>query len=248
MLADATTRAEPGPLLFARYALPPNSLGYCGPDEARSLLEHIREGVVDPDLVRLERAFEGAYPYLSLIAAQNGIADPLDRRVVEAYWLGNELLDGVDPRAFAADLERRFRSRTPAKERPWLAEPARRGLPPHHNTHVLAVMPRIGLLRSGLVPDLVELLGRCLIRPARVLSVEHDHLTVLASPLIVDDGHLALGPLCEERVSSLLDGSLAPNDWVALHWGVAVDALDMSTRRRLDGIARAAATRISQTA
>jgi hypothetical protein len=218
-------RPEAGPLLFARYALPPNTLGYCGPDEARSLLEHVREGVVDPDLVRLERAFEGAYPYLSMIAAQNGIADPLDRRVVEAYWVGNELLDGVDPRAFAADLERRFRSRTPPGERPWLAEPARRGLPVHHNVHVLAVMPRIGLLRAGLVPDLAEMLGNCLVRPARVLSVEPGRLTVLARPLEFVDGRLSLGSSRSEEVASLLDGTIGPGGLVAVHWGIAVDGI-----------------------
>jgi hypothetical protein len=218
-------RPEPGPLLFARYALPPNTLGYCGPDEARSLLEHVREGVVDPDLIRLERAFEGAYPYLSLIAAQNGIADPLDRRVVEAYWIGNELLDGVDPRAFAADLERRFRSRTPPTERPWLAEPARRGLPVHHNVHVLEVMPRIGLLRTGLVPDLAAMLGNCLIRPARVLSVEPGRLTVLARPLKLVDGRFSLGSPRSEEVASLLDGTIGPSDLVAVHWGIAVGGI-----------------------
>ena len=41
-------------------------------------------------------------PYLRLIAAANGIADPLDRRVVEAYWLGNGLLERTDLPAFTA--------------------------------------------------------------------------------------------------------------------------------------------------
>lgn len=237
--------AEPGPLLFARYALPPNTLGYCGPDEAYRLLEHVREGVVDPDLVRLERAFEGAYPYLSLIAAENGIADPLDRRVVEAYWVGNDLLDGVNSRAFAADLERRFQARTPPSERPWLAEPARRGLPVHHNVHVLGVMPRIGLLRAGLAPDLVGMVGSCLIRPARVVSVEAGRLTVMVRPLTLRDRRLTLGPPREEQVASLLDGSAATDDWVALHWGTAVDLVGASARRYLVAITAAAAAGLS---
>ena len=64
---------EPGPasgaLRFARYAYPPNELGYCGPDASRQLLEQVSAGVDDHDLHRLLRGFEGAWPYLQLIAA-----------------------------------------------------------------------------------------------------------------------------------------------------------------------------------
>ena len=41
-------------------------------------------------------------------ATATGIADPLDRAVVEAYWVGNDLLEQVDAAALVADLERRF--------------------------------------------------------------------------------------------------------------------------------------------
>ena len=43
--------------------------------------------------------FEGAWPYLQLIAASNGIAEPLDPRVVEAYWTGNRLVTRAPPSA-----------------------------------------------------------------------------------------------------------------------------------------------------
>lgn len=75
-----------GPLLFVRYAYPPNSLGYCGPADSRAFYEYGAAGVVDRGLVELAQAFHGAWPYLELIAGASGIADPLDRRVVEAYW------------------------------------------------------------------------------------------------------------------------------------------------------------------
>ena len=79
-----------GPLLFARYAYPPNALGLCGADETRTLLEYGDARASDGGLAELARTFEGAWPYLTLIAQANGIADPLDPRVVEAYWVGNE--------------------------------------------------------------------------------------------------------------------------------------------------------------
>ena len=85
-----------GPLMFVRYAYPPNALGYCGPADFAAFREYAVAGVVDRGLVQLAQAFAGAWPYLELIAAGCGIGDPLDRRVVEAYWLGGELLDTID--------------------------------------------------------------------------------------------------------------------------------------------------------
>ena len=96
-----------GPLLFARYAYPPNELGYCGGDDHRALLEQTSAGVVDGGLRQSLREFEGAWPYLELIAAANHLDDPLDAKVVEAYWLGSALLERVGP----ALLELRARAR-----------------------------------------------------------------------------------------------------------------------------------------
>src|SRR5690606_16524020 len=90
-----------GPLRFARLAYPPNALGYCGPDDAAALLDHADAGLAGADLAGLARQFAGAWPYLQLIAASAGRPDPLDADVVEAYWLGNDLLRGVDARVFA---------------------------------------------------------------------------------------------------------------------------------------------------
>jgi len=59
------------PLLFARYAYPPNELGYCGGEDHRALLEQPSAGVVDGDLRQMLREFEGGWPYLELIAAAN---------------------------------------------------------------------------------------------------------------------------------------------------------------------------------
>jgi len=85
-----------GAIIFARYAFMPNKLGYCGSDDNRTLFDYCAARHTDPGLVFLLQKFEAAYPYLKLIAGSNNIADPFDARVVEAYWLGNELLDRVD--------------------------------------------------------------------------------------------------------------------------------------------------------
>src|ERR1039457_1084090 len=110
-----------GSVLFARYAFGPNRLGGCGPDAIEELFGQGTTGGDDRALRELARSFEGAWPYLELIARANGEADPLDRRVVEAYWLGNPLLGAVGPGLFGASLASRFRARLGPDGWHWLA-------------------------------------------------------------------------------------------------------------------------------
>src|SRR5690349_13936576 len=143
------TAETPGPILFARYAFGPNRLGYCGPDAVVELFEEGTRGGDERALRELAQGFEGAWPYLELIARANRIDDPLDRRVVEAYWLGNELLDAVRPADLGSSLAARFRPRLRADGWRWLAGKPEAGAVPVHAFHVLDVFPRVGLLRSG---------------------------------------------------------------------------------------------------
>jgi hypothetical protein len=79
-----------GAALFARYADAPNALGYCGPRRG-SARPRPRSGIGAAVLRRL------ALP--EVLARLTGTADPLDSRLVEAYWLGRDL--GVDREASA---------------------------------------------------------------------------------------------------------------------------------------------------
>src|SRR5690242_8930075 len=86
-LGSAENSLLDGPQLFARYAFMPNRLAYCGPNDNRALFDYCIAGVTDSGLRGLLRKFTGAMPYLQLIAECNAIPDPLDARVIEAYWL-----------------------------------------------------------------------------------------------------------------------------------------------------------------
>lgn len=243
---------EPGPLLFARFALPPNSLGYCGGDETSSLLQHLEAGVVDADLLRQCRDFEGAYPYLQLIAREAGREDPLDRGVVEAYWLGGDALSHVRPDAFATKLTARFRARTARREWPWLLAKAV-GAVPHHSFHVLEVLPRIGLLRGGIPPALIPVLEHCLVRPATVRSVERDTLVVAAPRLVQIGRRLDLFESGNVETVEWRPGGIGllegpkPGDRVAVHWGWACTTLSTRQARTLDGVTVAALARANET-
>ena len=64
--------------LFARFAFPPNELGYCGPPDASVLLR----GAARHEIADHAAGFDGAWPYLEEIAAAIGAGDPLEDEVV----------------------------------------------------------------------------------------------------------------------------------------------------------------------
>ncbi len=229
-----------GPILFARYAFGPNRLGYCGPDDADELFAQATVGHELATLRHEAEQFEGAFPYLDLIARASDIADPLDARVVEAYWLGNELLGNVTPRSFAQSLDQRFRRRLGNDGWHWLAgKPGVGGLPVHA-FHVLDVFPRLGLMRSGVTDNVLQVMDSCRIRWGRVLERDGDALLVNAVPLIMVDGKLRLGQPRAQRVSAFRDGlgfvvDVAPGDVVSIHWDWACDILDARRLAALRG-------------
>lgn len=219
-----------GPLLFARYAYAPNELGYCGPADHRAMLEYGAGGVVDGGLRNLAQGFGGAWPYLQLIAGANGIGDPLDRRVVEAYWVGNDLLNGVDLTTFGNSLADRFAK--PAG-RLWrnLAETIPAGGTAHHSFHVLCVYPWLGMLGEGRGADRpLQVLDQCRIRWGQVISVVGGEVVVRSRPLWYQDRKLLLGPERTETAIAAVDGlgfatGLRAGDWVSLHWRWVCDRL-----------------------
>jgi hypothetical protein len=213
---------QTGALTFARYAYPPNVLGYCGPEDHAALLEYAHAAVSDGGLMALARGFDGAWPYLQLIAAGSGIDDPLDARVVEAYWIGSPLLDRIDLNVFGRSLEARFRRRAGGEwER--LAQLIPAGGIAHHSLHVFGVYPWVGLLRAGHVDKPLHVLDRCRIRWGTVQALANDTAAVSFRPLVWLHGTLGLGAVTTEHVTARRRGrSLAPEievgDVVSMHW------------------------------
>ena len=225
----APSAAISGPRLFARYAYPPNALGYCGPNDPAALLQAAADPVDRGELAHRAAQFEGAWPYLQLIAACAGLDDPLDPRVVEAYWIGNPLSWRVGSLALARSLDERFEKRSSAQRRQ-VTLAALAGGVPQHSFHVFAVYPWLGLLRAGQDGPPLQVLDRCRIRWGRVEAVDGELVTVTSQALTFAGSRLSLGPHRIELVRASLAGvgfvdDLSPGDHVALHWDWVCDRL-----------------------
>lgn len=208
-----------GAVAFSRFAYPPNALGYCGPADSELLAELVTDGsAADIEFRRTIEAFAGAWPYLELIAGCSGL-DPLDARVIEAYWIGNELLESVDTLVWGNSLDDRFRRRAGGD---WgrIVEGIEHGGVPNHAFHVFCAYPWVGLLRSGAVEAAMTVLDRCRIRWGEVLGRVDGRVLVASQPLAWNGETLSLGETRVEQVRASVDTAEAvmPGDQVALHW------------------------------
>lgn len=222
----------PGEVLFARYAYPPNRLGCCGPGAGAPRPEDTG-GAPEMAIRDRIRSFDAAWAYLETIAGSAGL-DPLDPRVVEAYWVGNELLDLVDPVVFAKEIRTRFAAEAGAN---WavLDDPVATPVA-HHSFQVLTVDPWVRLLGRGSTP--LKMIDRCRVRHGEVVSVIGPDAVVRTRPLSWDGHTLSLGAPREERARWAQDGrsllgTVSPGEVVALHWDWVCDRLTSAQARAL---------------
>ena len=230
-----------GAALGARFSLATNRLQYCGPAEAEpALYRAITEGAgLDEARTALSR-FEALYPYLEAIGRAHGL-DPFDEQVVEAYWIGNHLLDRFGRAEFLellAALRARGLPRSTA-ERLAAHLPARPI--PHHAFHVCYV--GVGEV-TGHVETTLANMEACRPALARVTRVQRHRLTVERPRLEWVHGQLRFGSPRPEEID--FDPRILPRvtvgDEVALHWGHAALVLSHAQAAALERYTAASIT------
>lgn len=209
---------------FARYAAPPNALHYCGPDDEIGLA--LAEHADSDDLRTLALQFDGAWPYLELIAACLGLDDPLDDRVVAAYWEGSPQISDVAGDVLDS-MTRQVHGPRAASEEP-LAAAARYAVP-HHSYHVYCVYPWVGLLRRGITEPSVRVIDHCRISIGTVTSI--DPLLVRRRPLAAERGILRESEPVISPVLASTDPTVEPHVGaiVSLHWDWICAVVDRTT-------------------
>lgn len=216
-----------GLILASRYAFAPNSLHYCGPERQIDMLGYVQSAEADGGLAGLLNRFETLYPYLVLIASANHIKDPFDRRVVEAYWLGNTLLRRVKTTAFANHLTDtlELKKKVPKGKFTPMMDAIVSGVP-QHNFHVMNIFFRTG---HHAVPHTISTMDNCRISWGRVAGMIKDkknenRYIVETQPLIYANNKLILG-VTETKVVTSIAVVLKTGDWVSIHWGYVCDIL-----------------------
>ncbi len=219
--------------LAARFSLATNRLQYCGPSDAEpTLYRAIVDGRGRDAAEAALSKFEALYPYLEAIAERHGLR-PFDLEVVEAYWIGNRLLDAFGRAEFAPILRALQRRGLPE----FVARERESNLPagalPHHVFHVTYV--GAGAV-TGHVETTVPNIEACRPAVAEVRSVGPDRLEVRQPSVVVRSGALALGEPGDRSVAydaRMLPG-VAPGDRIAAHWGWAATQLDADQAHALE--------------
>ncbi len=218
-----------GILRCTRYAFGPNRLHYCGPDANAEIAAYLENDTVDPGLRKLLGAFQTMFPYLRLIAQANGIGDPFDERVVEAYWIGNDLLENVGKQrlyrhlAEGLDLKKKLDPRSFEK----ISDKIGQGALPHHCFHVLDIWKRTGNTESE---HTLESMDSCRISWGKVLEVDGPAIWIETEPLTLLGGKLALGTPMRRKIVRSLEAlsdieQLKPGEYVTVHWGVPCEVV-----------------------
>ncbi len=218
-----------GILRCTRYAFGPNRLHYCGPDANAEIAAYLENDTVDPGLRTLLGAFQTMFPYLRLIAQANGISDPFDERVVEAYWIGNDLLENVGKQrlyrhlAEGLDLKKKLDPRSFEK----ISDKIGQGALPHHCFHVLDIWKRTGNTESE---HTLESMDSCRISWGKVLEVDGPAIWIETEPLVLVNGKLALGAPVRRKIVRSLEAlsdieQLQPGQYVTVHWGVPCEVV-----------------------
>ena len=222
-----------GVALCARFSLATNRLAYCGPADAEpALYEAIVTGHGSPRAREALSRFEALMPYLEAIGAATG-RDPFDREVVEAYWLGNDLLEAVDRARFLALLDALTRRGLPPSIARRLAEHLPREPVAHHAFHVSFV--GVGAV-TGHVPTTVPNIESCRPALAEVVAVAGDELEVAGPTVRAAGPRLELAGRERRRVrydARALVG-VRVGSRVALHWSWPALLLDDRAARDLE--------------
>jgi hypothetical protein len=226
-----------GSILAARHSFMPNRLGYCGPDENDVLFDACLNNRATDKLLNALKGFQAAYPYLRFIAQSQGFENPFDYRAVEAYWIGNDVLQNIAPNEFYDHLRERFEKKFPKEHVKKLFETKPFAAFPHHALHVFNAFSSMSsapeaLINPPAVPDekVARLMDQCRISWGKVLGSENGTLRVEYEPVQRSDGKLVLGTpvkadvMAEVQGRSFVDG-VKRGDWVSFHWGFACTVL-----------------------
>lgn len=247
-------KIEDGLLMFAKYAFAPNLLEYCGPKNNKIFLAVLRDCLhkqensdyenLAEELRNLSLQFKAAIPYLHVIAEENNIKDIFNFMVVEAYWLGNNLLNNIRFSKAYDDTENRFSGAMGSKKWDKFRNSLLiKNIKPFHGSHVLNIYSKIDFNESQ-CDIILKAINNCRINFGVVEKIVKNEITdifsvvrVLYFPLEFDDFmNLRTGKEKAENFY-LLDNNyenIRAGDIVSLHYEYICGKLSIRQKNNLE--------------
>jgi len=226
---------DKGLIMAARYAFMPNKLRYCGGDNNSEIFNYVTHHTSDNGLKELLEEFATMFPYLKLIADANKIVDPFNERVVEAYWIGNDLLKNVDMNDFYRHMldKQQLKKKLPPKLLEKIFGKIPLGAKPHHSWHVLNISRQTGQYSMDYVLKTIE---KCRIGWGRIKEIKKQSTGLVSTviithkPIEISDNKFVLGNEIDQEVwlefnkQSFVD-QIKIGDFVSVHWDWVCDFL-----------------------
>lgn len=206
--------------LAARYSLMPNKLKFSSEEDVdKVLLNHVKTNSNRNVVKKILERSNALHLYLNLIAKHNN-KDVYDKEVIEAYWLGNKLLEKVPSSEIKSLILKEFTG-MPKSAAIELANNVPEDALPHHSFHVFhihSVTKKVGSLTN---------IDKCRISWGKVRHIGKDKLIVAYIP-IESKGKIRFGSPKEIEVS--YHKEFIPNvkegDYVSMHWDMAIQVLN----------------------
>lgn len=208
--------------LASLFSYSPNHKGYCGRDSAGdAFTQCITKSKCDTVSQELKH-FIVLYPYLKTIATLAGLS-PFDYKVIEAYWIGNKLLEDMPMSGYEILLKEFKKQGVP----PWLIDSLKKKKPekfiPNHLFQVLHV--GVGQA-SGSVPFDLKSINSCMIRWGEVTTRSEEGIELMLTKLTKSKERYKLTSVKEKySIDACPFFSPRVGDTVAVHWGHVVKKL-----------------------
>ena len=217
------------------YSIPPNKLGYCGPNGSWKVLDSF---ILNPgeqsvkEVKGLLTGFNALHPYLELIAEANSL-EPFDAVVIDAYWIGNQLLENVSFREIQKTILSFQHFGLPKSIAEKKASQLPDGMLPHHSMHVLFVN-----FISQKVEPIVKNLSSCIVQWAKVLEETDKGIKVKGIQLLLESGELKIREK-EKTIENPFNLQLQPKDLVTVHWDNVIEKISEDELKRFEKYTKA---------
>lgn len=217
--------------LESRFSFSPNSLGYCGKDSAATAFIHCLNNNKCSSIQKEVKHFIVLYPYLRTIARYAQLP-VFSYKVIESYWLGNDLLKKAKKKDYEILLNYFAKQGVPDF---FIAELKSKGPKVFIPSHLFQVL-HVGVGKaSGAVPFNIKSINNCMIRWGKVSKLSTDRAEInLNSLKLVRNKYKLL--VIREGVphDSRFTPQLKIGDIVAIHWNLIVKILSEKETENLE--------------